>query len=130
MRRMMLFLIASVLIAVGPWSEQSAKSDQPQALETSQQKEQYEKTMEERLGKLGKQLDELKVKTAMKSEEVRKEMSKYLAEAERKQKAASRKLEEVRQESFKKWKKLSTEMQEAMDDFERAYKRAKSHFKK
>ncbi len=81
------------------------------------------------MAKLGKQLDELKSKAEAMTAQARKDVSKYLAEAEKKQKAAMRKLDEMKTESAHKWKKFTKEMNEAADDFEKAFERAKSHFK-
>jgi uncharacterized phage infection (PIP) family protein YhgE len=107
----------------------AAVTQQASAPDTLQQKAQYEKSMEERLRKIGRQLDELKTKAAVMTEQARKNMSKQVAEAEKKQKAASAKLEKMRKVSVKKWKKFSAELDAAADDFEQAYERAKSHFK-
>jgi TolA-binding protein len=130
MKRIVFCLTAVLLIAVSPLSLYGGEKEQQEtALEASQHKEQYESSMEERLRRLGKQLDELRTKAATTSEEARKEMNHYLAEAEKKQRAAMRKLEEMRKKSEKEWKKLSAEMDKAADEFEKAYERAKSHFK-
>jgi hypothetical protein len=45
---------------------------------------------------LGKQLDELKARSAAKSEQAGEKMKSYLAGAEKKQKAAALKLEEMK----------------------------------
>ncbi len=130
MKQFTFFLAAMFLIAAGPLQSYAAeKEHQPAAPQTSRQKEQYEKSMEERLKKLGRQLDELRAKAAAMTEQARKDVNSYLAEAEKKQKAASRKLDKLRKESVKKWKKFTSEMDAAMDDFERAYEKAKSRFK-
>jgi ribosomal protein S10 len=86
--------------------------------------------MEERLSKLGKELDELKTKAANMAEQARKEMNRHIEDAEKKQKVASRKLEEMRKESQEKWKEFTDEMDAAMDELDKAYAKAKSHLKK
>jgi molecular chaperone GrpE (heat shock protein) len=130
MKRLSFFLAAILFIAAGTLSAYSAeKAHQATTSETAQQKEQYEKSMEERLGKLGKKLDELKAKTAAMGEQARNDMKGYLAEAEKKQKAASEKLESMRKKSVKKWKKFASDTDAAMDEFEKAFEKAKTHFK-
>ena len=130
MKRIMSCLTALFFISISPLLSYGVeKQQQATTLATSQHKEQYEKTMEERLGKLGKQLDELKAKAAAMTEQARKEVNHQLAEAEKKQKTASRKLEEIRKKSEKEWKKFTTGMNEAADELEKAYEKAKSHFK-
>ncbi len=130
MKQFMFFFAVMLLFVAGPlWSHAAEKEHQPAAPEASQQKDQYEKNMEERLKKFGRQLDELQAKAAAMTEQARKDLNSYLSEAEKKQKAATRKLDEIRKASVKKWKKFTSEMDAAMDDFERAYEKAKSRFK-
>jgi flagellar hook-basal body complex protein FliE len=85
--------------------------------------------MEERLRKVGQELDELRAKVAAAAERTEKELKQQLAEAEQKQKAASRQLEKPRKESAERWKKLATEMNDAAADLEKACERARSRFK-
>ena len=127
MKRMTLTLAALLFILVGPLSLYAAEqAQQATAPQTPHEKEQYEKGMKERLGKLGKQLDELKATAAAKSGKAEDKMKDYLAEAEKKQKAAARKLEELGKASKDTWGKFTTEMEKAAKDFERAFERAKT----
>jgi TolA-binding protein len=126
-----LYIIAIVLFTTlnpffSPADEQAKKST---VTESSQQKERYEKNMEERLGKLGRQLDDLKAKAAKMTKEAQKDIKQQLAEAEKKQKAVSRKLDALRRKSEKEWKNFSTHVDQAWDEFEKAYEKAKAHFK-
>ena len=129
MKRILFLLISLLLITVSPLvARASDQAQQAAATETSQQKEEYEKSMEERLGNIGKQFDELRAKANARTEEARKELNQYLKDAETKQAAASRKLEETRKASVKKWKKFTSDMNKAADEFEKAYESAKQHF--
>lgn len=130
MKQALFFLAIFGLITARPLLTYTADNERPATTqETSQEKERYEKTMEERLRKLGKQFDEIKARAAAKTDEARKDINRYLADAEKKQRAAKLKLEEMRKESAKKWKEFVSDMNAAADDFEKAYERAKSHFK-
>lgn len=130
MKRILFLLTALLLIAAGPSiSRASGEGEQKNAPEASQKKEQYEKSMEERLKNLGKQLDELNAKAAQRTEEVKKELGQYLKDAEKKQQAASQKLEEVKKASAEKWRKFTSDMNKAADEFEKAFERAKKNFK-
>lgn len=130
MKRILFLLTALLLITAGPSiARASGEGDQKTAPEATQKKEQYEKSMEERLKNLGKQLDELNAKAAQRTEEARKELDQYLKDAEKKQQAASRKLEEMRKASAAKWRKFTSDMNKAADEFEKAYERAKQNFK-
>ncbi len=130
MKRILFLLTALFLIVISPMISRAAEmAQQSKAADPAQQKEEYEKSMEERLRILGKQLDELKVKAAARTEEARKDLNQYMKDADKKQEAASRKLEETRKASVKKWKKFVSDMDNAADEFETAYKRAEQHFK-
>lgn len=131
MKRINLFIALMLLLTAVPLSALAAEQKPgTKAPEPAQQKEQYEKSMEERLGKIGKELDELKTKAADMTEEARKEVNQHIEEVEMKQKLASRKLEEIRKESQKEWKKVAGEMNAAMNELEAAYEKMKSHMKK
>jgi hypothetical protein len=130
MKLTMLVLTVTLFIVVVPIASHSAENERAaSAQQPSQEKATYERTMEERLAKLGRQMDEMKAKVAGMSKQARNDMKRYLADAEKKQKAASRKLRDIRKESGEKWKKFTAEMDAAADDFAKAYERAKSHFK-
>ncbi len=130
MKRLILSLAALLFIMAGPLPSIAAEQgQQTTAPKTPQEKEQYEKGMKERLGKLGAQLDELKAKAAARSDQAGQQMKGSLAEAEKKRKAAAVKLEEMKKTSKDKWKKFSEDMDQAARDFEKAYEKAKLRFK-
>lgn len=129
MKRILPVAAMLALISACPAVSPAVSNENAVTPNLSQEKKQYEQRMEERLGKIGKQLDEVKTRTATVTEQTRKEMNQYLDDAEKKQKAASLKLEKIRKESTRKWKKFTSDMDAAMDDFEKAYERAKSRFK-
>lgn len=107
----------------------SATQEAGPASRNEQKKEQYEKTMEERFRKLGKSLDDLKARAGTMAEQARKDVDRHLADAEKKRQAAARKMEEMRTEGRKRWSAFTSELNQAMDEFERAFERAKKHFK-
>jgi predicted secreted protein len=129
MKRKAISMTVLLFFLLNPLSLIAAENEQQTtAPKTAQEKEQYEKGMQERLRKLGKQLDELKAKSTAKSAQAGEKMKGYLTDAEEKQKAAAQKLEEMKYASKDKWKKFSSEINKATKDFERAYERAKSRF--
>ncbi len=131
MKRIKLFIaLMLLLVAVPLFALAAEQTPVTKAPEPVQQKEQYEKSIEERLRKIGKELDELKAKAAEMTEEARKEMNQQIEETEMKEKLASLKLEEMRKESQKKWKKVTDEMNAAMNELVTAYEKTKSHMKK
>ncbi len=120
----LLFLVA----ASGTAGAATGKETGTAPTET-QQKARYEKNMEERFKKLGRDLDDLAAKASAMTEHAKQEINRGIAEARTKQKAASFKLEEMRKKSVKKWKKFVAETDAAMDEFEKAFERAKAHYK-
>ncbi len=130
MKNVSLTIAVLLLLAAAPWRAYAAGEAKGTASpEAAQQKEQYEKGLEERLKKLGRDLDELTAKAAAMTEQAKTDINRGIAEARTKQKAASAKLEEMRKKSVKKWKKFASETDAAADEFEKAYERAKAHFK-
>lgn len=128
MKRTTLSLMALFFILLNPLSLIAAEQMQHAATPKTSQ-EQYERSMKERLGKLGEQLDNLKARAAAKSGQAEEKMLVYLAEAEEKRKAAALKLEEMKNTSKDKWEKFSSETEKAAKDFELAFEKAKSRFK-
>jgi uncharacterized protein YlxW (UPF0749 family) len=130
MKSLPMMIAVLLLLTAAPWrSYATGEATGVTSPEAVQQKEQYEKSMEERFKKLGRELDELNAKAATMTEQVKKDINRGIAEARTKQKAASAKLEEMRKKSIKKWKKFVSETDAAMDEFEKAYERAKAHYK-
>jgi uncharacterized protein YpuA (DUF1002 family) len=130
MKNVLMMIAVLLLLSAGPGNVSAAGDAKGAAsVEASQQKKQYEKGMEERLKKLDRELDELNARAATMTEQAKVDIDRGIAEARTKQKAASTKLEEMRKRSEKKWKKFIAETDAAMDEFEKAYERAKAHFK-
>ena len=131
MKNLPLMIAVLLLFSVAPWSlyaaEEATGAASPAA---AQQKAQYEKSMEERLKKLGRELDELAARAAAMTEQAKEDVNRGIAEAKTKQKDASAKLEVMRKKSVKKWEKFVSETDASMAEFEKAYSRAKAHFKK
>jgi len=121
---MILFIASGLLVSYSAEDERASLGRQQ-----LQEKKKYEINMEERLERLGKQLDEINVKTKDMTEQARKEMTKYLDDAKKKQKAALRKLQEIRKGSTEKWKRFTSEMDAAADSLAKAYEKVKSYVK-
>ncbi len=96
----------------------------------SAQNDQYERSMEERFRKLGKNLDELQAQARALAEQARREAERSLADAEQKRKEAGRKLDEMRTEGKKRWDTFTNEMNVVMDEFEKAYERARERVRR
>ena len=130
MKPAIFFLVAIVYIIVGPLSAYSVDNENSVSEQhLKQEKKKYEDTMEERLSRLGKKLDEINSKAAFMTEQARKELNQYLDVAKKKQRTALRKLREIRAESIEKWKQFTSQMDAAADNFSKAYENAKSHVK-
>ncbi len=130
MKLTIFFLVAIVFITAGPSSSYSVDNENSvSGQHLKQEKKKYEDTMEERLSKLGKKLDEINAKAAFMTEQAREELNQYLDDAKKKQKTALRKLREIRRESTEKWKQFTSQMDAAADSFSKAYEKAKSRAK-
>ncbi|HEY7724145.1 MAG TPA: hypothetical protein VH880_02335 [Anaeromyxobacteraceae bacterium] len=130
MKRIALLLAAPMLAAIAPSSSPAAgEPREPAARDSSRDREQYERTMEERLRKLGQELDELRAQVAAAAERAGKELEQELRRAEEKHEGASRQLEKLRKESAKRWKKLAGEVNDSLSDLEKACERARSRVK-
>jgi peptidoglycan hydrolase CwlO-like protein len=129
--KLTIFLLGMILfIASGPLVSYSAENERASSSRQQlQEKKNYEINMEERLARLGKQLDEINVKAKDMKEQARKEMTKYLDDAKKKQKAALRKLQKIQKESTEKWKRFTSDMDAAADSFAKAYEKVKSYVK-
>lgn len=121
-----IFLLTTLLLTF-PLTLAAAGDAPAQHSAAASDKEHYEQSMKERLGKLGAQLDELKKKADADSARVEKQLKAHLVEAEKKQQIATKKLEELGRASRDSWMKFSAEMDKAAREFERAYERAVRH---
>ncbi len=127
MKRITLSLTILLFILTVPLSPPAVGEEhQASGSKAAHEKEAYEKSMKERLGKLGAQLDELKKKADAKKGRAEAKMKVHLADAEKKRQAAVRKLEELRRASKDSWEKFSAEAEKAAKDFEQAFERAKA----
>jgi len=125
MNRITLSLAMLFFILAGPLSLQAVGQEkQTSRAKTEQEKAEYEKSMQVRLGKLGAQLDALKQKADAGTERAEAKMKRQLAAAEKKRQAAVRKLEELGRASKDSWHKFSAGAEKAAKDFEQALERA------
>lgn len=124
MKQKKLSLLLLLVILTGSLSmtvsgEEQKRGDSKGVIE----KETFEKSMQERLGKLGAELDKLKKKGASEAEHAEARMKAAVAEAESKRRVAQGKLEELGRISKGSWEKFSLEVETAAKDFEQALER-------
>lgn len=123
MKRITLSLAMLLFILAVPMSFPVAGEEQAGGSKAMHEKEAYEKSMKERLGRLGARLDELKKKADAEKEHAEAKMKEQLIDAETKRQAAVRKLEELGRASKDSWEKFSAEVEKAAKDFEHAFER-------
>jgi hypothetical protein len=121
-------LMVAALLLFASSAPAAGKDPTPQVNEAGMMG-QYEKNMEERFRRLGKSLDELEARAAALAEQARRDAERSLKDAEQKRNEAGRKLEEMKKAGKKRWSAFTEEMNAAMEEFEKAYERARSHFK-
>ena len=116
--------VVLLILLTGPTALLAAQDQHVYKSGEDRDKEQYERSMHERLGKLGSQLDELKKKAESRSAKVEGQMKNRLADAEKKRQAAELKLKELGLASRDSWRKFSLEMEKSAKEFERSFERA------
>jgi hypothetical protein len=116
---LLLFTLAAPLALPAAGQESTADGSR-----TAQEQDHYQKSMKERLGKLGAQLDALKRDADVRAGQVEARMKENLADAEAKRQEAARKLEQLGRASKDSWEKFSAEAEKAAKEFEKAFERA------
>jgi hypothetical protein len=125
MKRIMLSMTMLCCILAGSLSlPVSGEEQQTDRSKSARKKEAYEKSMKERLARLGARLDEVKKKADAGVDRAETKMKEDLAMAEKKRQVAVRKLEELERSSKHSWEKFSVEAEKAAKDFEQAFERA------
>jgi len=114
-------------------SAQDVKKETKEALEatkefTLQQKEDFQKKIQAELDRMQQQIDHLRAKAAQAKTEAQAELNKAIAEPQKRKDAAGKKLQELESASEKAWGNLKSGLNSAMEDLEKSYKRALSHF--
>jgi len=95
---------------------------------TLEKKEEYALAIEQRLKELDERTKTLQEKAKEKSGAARERIEKQLAELQDEKAAAREKLKELRSKSEAAWKDMRAGMEAAMEELEKAYKQAASHF--
>ena len=139
-RRVLMLCAAGILHVGAPWTV--AAGDQPppsttdkmvretkDALDatkqyTLQQKEAFEKTVQEELNELQTKIAKLQKKAGAASAEARKDMQKALQDLEKKKEEARKKLEEVNESTSSAWSTMKDGMTAALEDLKKSYKEA------
>lgn len=114
-------------------SAQDVKQETKEALEatkefTVQQKEDFQKKMQAELDRMQKQIDHLTAKADHAKKEAQAELNKAIGELQKQKDAAGKKLHELESASEKAWGDLKAGLNAVMEDLEKSYKRALSHF--
>ena len=85
-----ILIALALMVSVWPAGLQAAQEQQAVTTESARDREQFEQSMKERLGKLGARLDELKKDADARSTQVERNLKGHLADAEQKRHAAER----------------------------------------
>jgi len=114
-------------------SAQDVKKETKEALETTkeftaQQKAEFQKKMRAELDRMQKRIDHLTAKAHQAKKEAQADLNEAIAELQMQKDATGKKLHELESASEKAWGDLKSGMSAAMEDLEKSYKRALSHF--
>ncbi|MEN0060166.1 MAG: hypothetical protein AAGB31_15110 [Bdellovibrio sp.] len=110
--------------------EKTAVAAQAASDYTKEQKEQFQKDMEENLRSLKSEIAELKKSASEKSGVVQAEMKEKIQALEKKQEAVKKDLAHLKKSSGKAWIELKSGVSRAWDSLSESYQKAKSEFKK
>ena len=95
---------------------------------TLQQKGDFQKKIQAELDRMQQQIDHLRTKADHAKTEAQVDLNKTIAELQRRKDAAGKELQELESASEKAWGNLKSGLNTAMEDLEKSYKRALSHF--
>jgi CHASE3 domain sensor protein len=147
MRKYVLFaLMASLVVLLGcgsqeepaqtkkPVTAQKVKQETKEAAEalkeyTLQQKEAYQKKLGTKLKEMQQKIADLKARAAKATPEAKAKLQENEAELQKKWDAAQKKFDELQKSSGQAWGELKSGTDAAMNDLEKAYNKAVSHFK-
>lgn len=93
------------------------------------QKEQFQKEMETKLGDLNAEIKELKANASQVSGEAKKEMKEKIGALEAKQAEMKKDLAKLKKSSGKAWVEMKRGVSNAWDSLSDSYKKAKAEFK-
>ncbi len=114
-------------------TSKDVRKEAKEALETTaaytqQQMEEFQKQVQAELAKYDERIDELQAKAAMLKEEVKAKFDEQIKNLREKRQVVQSKLEQLQASSGKAWEDLKTGMDAAMEDLEKSYQDAVSHF--
>ncbi len=141
--KMVLTLWATgTLLTITPWTATAGDQPQPSATDkmvrdtkdaveatkqyTIQQKEAFQKAIQNELNEMQVKIADLQKKTSAASVEARAEMQKAIQDLEKQKDEARKKLDEVNASTSSAWSKLKDGMNTAVADLKKSYKEAVS----
>lgn len=96
---------------------------------SKEQKEQFQKEMEDNLAAINKEIAELKSHVSDVSGEAQKELNEKITALESKQSELSQRLAKLKKSSGKAWSEMKSGVTKAWDALSGSYKKAKAEFK-
>lgn len=96
---------------------------------SKEQKEQFQKEMEDNLAAINTEIVELKSHVSEASGDAKKELNEKIAALESKQAELSKNLAKLKKSSGKAWTEMKTGVSKAWDVLSDSYKKAKAEFK-
>lgn len=94
---------------------------------TAQQKEAFQRKVNEELAVIQKQIVALRGKASDASEATRADLKKSITELEKKKDAAKNKLDELKSSTDEKWTDMKAGVNSALDELKHSYQKALSH---
>ena len=96
---------------------------------TAEQKEEFQKSMEEKLAIVKKEIFELKKTIVNKSDDTQKTMKEQIAALEDKEATLQKDLKKLKKKTGKAWDHMKNGLSSAWDEFTTSYEKAKNEYK-
>ncbi len=114
-------------------TQSDVKKETGEAIETTgayvrQQKEQYQKEVEEKLQGIGGKIKELNRRAEKSGRKAKEKLTDAVEELKQKRDAVSDRLKGLREAGLEKWEKARTELDSMISDIERSYRRVSTGF--
>ncbi len=131
----MKYLICATAILFSVYSDATTKEDVGNKASeaaaaavsyTQEQKEEFQKSMEQKLEELNTQISDLKEASAKKGTQARKETQKTIAALEAKKETMKKDLAQLKTRTGKAWGEMKSGMSQAWDSLKESYDKAKS----
>jgi len=128
-RALLSALVLLMGVPLGLWASAPAGRADVRSETLSQQREQYQKGVEDELKRLRHEIAALQARAPKNGDALRKQFDQQMAELTRKRDLAERKCAQLEKSGQKAWQEMKPGLDAAVKDLQQAYQRAVGEFK-